>query len=129
MFAGLANALQARKARVDEASSVTSVGTGSAAADASAHSLGAAPQRDPRHGPYAGLLNQGATCYLNSLLQALYCHEEFRAQVFAARSTAPVTKALQELFAEMQLGLCVARRRQGTPSLSPPALPYYPPPP
>ena len=107
MLAGLANALAARRAAVDT-SSVTSIGTGGAAAAGGAgEGAGAAPLRDGRHGVYSGLLNQGATCYLNSLLQALYCHEEFRAQVFAARSQAPVTKALQELFAEMQLGACV----------------------
>ena len=106
MLAGLANALAARRAAVDT-SSVTSIGTGGAGAAGGGEGAGAAPLRDGRHGVYSGLLNQGATCYLNSLLQALYCHEEFRAQVFAARSQAPVTKALQELFAEMQLGACV----------------------
>jgi hypothetical protein len=106
MLAGLANALLARKAKLDEGSSVISVGTGSSSADAGGSSaVGAAPLRPAHHGVYCGLLNQGATCYLNSLLQTLYCHEEFRAQVFASRCKYPVTRALQALFAEMQLGV------------------------
>ena len=112
MLAGLANALAARRA-LAESASVSSVGTGSASPQGEGAGAGAAPLRDGRHGVYSGLLNQGATCYLNSLLQTLYCHEEFRAQVFAARSQAPVTKALQELFAEMQLGLCVGGKKGG----------------
>jgi len=35
--------------------------------------------------PYAGLVNQGATCYLNSLIQSLYCLDPFRKAVFAWR--------------------------------------------
>ena len=33
--------------------------------------------------PYVGLANQGATCYLNSLLQSLFMIKEFRQRVFA----------------------------------------------
>ena len=105
MFAGLASALLARRRAVDD-SAVSAVGTGAAAGSAAPAAL-----RDARLAPYCGLANSGATCYLNSLLQALYCHDEFRAQVFAARSSGPVTKALQQLFADMQFGLCVRALR------------------
>lgn len=32
---------------------------------------------------YQGLVNEGATCYLNSLLQTLYMTYEFRCNVYA----------------------------------------------
>ena len=34
---------------------------------------------------YVGLTNQGATCYLNSLLQTLYMTPEFRKAIFSWR--------------------------------------------
>ena len=116
MFAGLSAALAARKEKAD-AGSVVSVGAGTATEYSSYSLAGSVPARAAHFGPYCGLINQGATCYLNSLLQALYCHEEFRAQVFSCRPVeqvekcrAPVTRALQALFVEMQLGLCVCLR-------------------
>jgi len=46
-----------------------------------AHSLDLPPlQRDEKH--FAGLRNQGATCYLNSLIQTLYMSPEFRKEIF-----------------------------------------------
>eukprot|EP01052_Picozoa_sp_SAG31_P050677 SAG31_NODE_11675_length_1007_cov_2.201542_2_plen_132_part_00 len=61
---------------------------------------------------FTGLLNQGATCYMNSLLQALYMTPEFRSSVYKfrhdqskhgpAKSCIPLQ--LQHLFARMQLG-------------------------
>jgi uncharacterized UBP type Zn finger protein len=33
-------------------------------------------------GPATGLLNQGATCYLNSLVQSLYATVEFRSLLY-----------------------------------------------
>ena len=39
--------------------------------------------RDSPHGDYVGLANQGATCYLNSLVQALFMLPAFRTRVFA----------------------------------------------
>lgn len=58
-----------------------------------------------------GLLNQGATCYMNSLLQALYHTPEFRRVLYDYRFSASVhgdaTRSiplqLQRLFAEMQM--------------------------
>ena len=40
---------------------------------------------------HVGLSNQGATCYLNSLLQTLFISAEFRAAVFRAAGPAPGT--------------------------------------
>jgi hypothetical protein len=62
---------------------------------------------------YAGLVNQGATCYLSSLLQTLFMLPEFRALVYRWRYTATSSRGvakekcipyqLQKLFARMQL--------------------------
>lgn len=60
-----------------------------------------------RHTGYVGLKNQGATCYLNSLLQALYCTNKLRRAVFLmptesddAQTSVPL--ALQRVFYELQ---------------------------
>ena len=79
-------------------------------------------------GVHAGLSNPGATCYLNSLLQALYACEEFRCQVFAARGCGPVTAALQKIpaltdveAAEVAaLARATVRSRRGSRPFSPP---------
>ena len=60
---------------------------------------------------FTGLLNQGATCYMNSLLQALYMTPEFRSAVYRFRHDPDVHGSpessiplqLQKLFAQMQL--------------------------
>eukprot|EP01059_Diplonema_ambulator_P003543 TRINITY_DN13247_c1_g1_i2.p1 TRINITY_DN13247_c1_g1~~TRINITY_DN13247_c1_g1_i2.p1 ORF type:complete len:456 (+),score=152.06 TRINITY_DN13247_c1_g1_i2:60-1370(+) len=50
-----------------------------------------------------GLVNQGATCYLNSLLQALYHLTVFRNGVFRLPADKdPVVKAMQVLFIKME---------------------------
>lgn len=60
-----------------------------------------------RHTGFVGLKNQGATCYLNSLLQALYCTNKLRRAVFLmptesddAQTSVPL--ALQRVFYELQ---------------------------
>ena len=56
---------------------------------------------------FVGLGNQGATCYLNSLLQAFYLTPEFRAGLYALPShevaSRKVLESLQRLFARLQL--------------------------
>jgi len=59
---------------------------------------------------FAGLSNQGATCYMNSLLQSLFMTPEFRAGVYKIPVETDVEKQkdsicfqLQSLFASMQL--------------------------
>eukprot|EP01064_Diplonema_japonicum_P027565 TRINITY_DN4005_c0_g5_i1.p1 TRINITY_DN4005_c0_g5~~TRINITY_DN4005_c0_g5_i1.p1 ORF type:complete len:864 (+),score=214.73 TRINITY_DN4005_c0_g5_i1:63-2594(+) len=52
---------------------------------------------------FCGLVNQGATCYLNSLLQALYHLKVFRDALFMLPvDKDPVAKALQSLFYKME---------------------------
>lgn len=60
---------------------------------------------------YVGLLNQGSTCYLNSLLQALYHLSRFRSVIYniATQEEAPspqaamsIPMALQRLFCRLQ---------------------------
>lgn len=52
-----------------------------------------------------GLSNQGATCYLNSLMQTLYMTPEFRRFVYRNGGAHPMTVELQRLFARLQIGL------------------------
>jgi hypothetical protein len=58
-------------------------GTGTSAAliaAGGANTLGQSPPRSSLG--FSGIHNQGATCYLNSLLQALYCIPELRRKFF-----------------------------------------------
>ncbi|KAI9510844.1 ubiquitin carboxyl-terminal hydrolase 5 [Russula earlei] len=56
---------------------------------------------------YVGLKNQGATCYMNSLLQSLFCTRYFRKSVYEIpteeeRPTESVALALQRVFYQLQ---------------------------
>lgn len=54
---------------------------------------------------FVGLRNQGATCYLNSLVQALYMTPEIRLAVLAfaksAGAAGPLTRALSDIFTQL----------------------------
>ena len=85
-------ALLAGRRRLADASAVSSRGAASAPQDAPAAAsarasslLGASAPRASNAGGLCGLANQGATCYLNSLLQALYMTPEFKAVIFNYR--------------------------------------------
>ncbi|CDH50856.1 cysteine proteinase [Lichtheimia corymbifera JMRC:FSU:9682] len=56
---------------------------------------------------YVGIKNQGATCYMNSLLQSLYCTNSFRKAVYqiptdSDKPTESVSLALQRCFYNLQ---------------------------
>ncbi|KAG5467288.1 hypothetical protein CUR178_00929 [Leishmania enriettii] len=82
------------------------------------------------HSHYNGLLNQGATCYLNSLLQALFHITAFRAIIYqmptkdeaeqhaGLESTAPrsIPYALQRLFCHLQMSTRAVGTRELTES-------------
>uniref|UniRef100_A0A2P2I3R0 Ubiquitin carboxyl-terminal hydrolase 7 n=1 Tax=Hirondellea gigas TaxID=1518452 RepID=A0A2P2I3R0_9CRUS len=60
-----------------------------------------------KHTGYVGLKNQGATCYMNSLLQVLYFTNQLRMAVYkmpteSDDSTKSVALALQRVFHELQ---------------------------
>ncbi|GBP29737.1 Ubiquitin carboxyl-terminal hydrolase 7 [Eumeta japonica] len=60
-----------------------------------------------KHTGYVGLKNQGATCYMNSLLQTLYFTNQLRKAVYkmpteSDDSTRSVALALQRVFYELQ---------------------------
>jgi ubiquitin C-terminal hydrolase len=61
---------------------------------------GAILKRRPMGGS-VGLLNQGATCYLNSLIQCLFGISAFRDIIFAASNETPIVKELQLLFSNL----------------------------
>ena len=57
---------------------------------------------------FVGLINQGATCYLNSFIQTLFMTPEFRRQIYAfrlgsKRADLSIAQQLQDLFARLQL--------------------------
>lgn len=62
---------------------------------------------------YTGLENQGATCYLNSLLQSLFMCHEFREKIFSfdynpnqhGEEEMCLTRQIQILFAQLQLSV------------------------
>ena len=71
---------------------------------------------------FVGLVNQGATCYLSSLLQSLYMTPEFRAALYEWHFTGPpqdegtcITLQLQKLFVALQTSTVQA---VGTTALS-----------
>ena len=59
--------------------------------------------RDQTCPGHVGLINQGATCYLNSLVQALYHIPSFKEFVLSVDSSAKIISALRLLFARMHL--------------------------
>jgi ubiquitin carboxyl-terminal hydrolase 7 len=58
---------------------------------------------------YVGLLNQGATCYMNSFVQSIFLTNHFRAAVYKIPTedvspTASIPLALQRIFYKLQTG-------------------------
>uniref|UniRef100_A0A7S3E714 Ubiquitinyl hydrolase 1 n=1 Tax=Rhodosorus marinus TaxID=101924 RepID=A0A7S3E714_9RHOD len=82
----------------------------------------AQPQYDSRKTTgFAGLKNQGATCYMNSLLQTLYTIGTFRRGVYQMSlpedvNSTNITYALQRVFYDLQKGQGVVRTKKLTRS-------------
>ena len=57
----------------------------------------------PTYSGHVGLINQGFTLYLNSLIQCLFYNVPFRTLVLLESSESPVLKAIQEIFCYLQL--------------------------
>jgi len=62
---------------------------------------------------FVGLTNQGATCYLNSLLQSLYNLIKFRDAIFNQNADSPVVKEMQRLFSSLSLSNASAVSTKG----------------
>ncbi|KAH0788796.1 Clan CA, family C19, ubiquitin hydrolase-like cysteine peptidase [Histomonas meleagridis] len=71
---------------------------------------------------YVGLYNQGATCYMNSMLEALFHLPAFRRLVYQMQVNVDddikknIPLALQRLFAKMQLGTSACSTKELTTS-------------
>ena len=75
-----------------------------------------------RDGKFVGLRNQGATCYLNSLVQSLYMTPPFRASIDALGTSTrfalpPLSKSLVELFASLAHAPCAVSTEAFTSAL------------
>ena len=55
-----------------------------------------------------GLVNQGATCYMNAVLQTLFHLEQFRSFILKSTSNQALVMSLRELFSQMALSNVVA---------------------
>lgn len=57
--------------------------------------------------PYAGLVNEGTTCYLNSVMQALFILQPFRKAIYELKvdpdQTEDVKLCMQRLFYSLQV--------------------------
>ena len=52
---------------------------------------------------FVGLSNQGATCYLNSMLQTLFMTPEFRNAIYRRVCRKSIPRELQNLFIALQV--------------------------
>lgn len=110
----LASALKARKKYVEESSDAVVVGLGTngdlrPTSNTTVFGIESFTSKSPTG--FTGLLNQGATCYLNSLVQSLFMLPDFRSVLYSWDYNPSVhgseelclTRQLQRLFAQLQL--------------------------
>ena len=57
---------------------------------------------------YVGIVNQGATCYLNSLVQCMFYDLVFRTLVLESKSESAVFVALKDIFSYLLLSVSSA---------------------
>ena len=101
----LASVLANRKKYIEDISEVSlSTGQNNSNENDARKPLASAASFVPKSATgYTGLLNQGATCYLNSLLQSLFMFPEFREALFTMQSFDENKKPEQDLAKQLQI--------------------------
>ena len=114
MNLALASVLKARKKFVEESGDAVVEGVGlNADLRSTATTLIGERFTEKSSTGYTGITNQGATCYLNSLIQSLFMIPEFRIHLLRWQYSKDqhggeelcLTRQLQKIFAQLQLSV------------------------